>query len=238
MENFKLQANESVLYRHKCRVVKKNEKYLESLSTNTNTEILLTNLNFVMITKEKKIFSKDRILVETYPVQDIKIYNNLPQVKPLNTRVEIYLKNEEKTIDFFSKFEAHKFTNKVFELLTGKTLTLRGADKVKSTVNLVDDTLGINTMDTIKNVVENGVVGTILGKGSKVNPKNNVFSEVLNITKDLVNKKTDNVAQLPKDSENDLDKQIESLNKLKTLLDNDIISQDEFNEKKKEILGL
>lgn len=104
-----------------------------------------------------------------------------------------------------------------------------------------DDTLGIHTVDTVKSVVENGVVGTIFGKSARVQAKGGgVVTEVLNATKDLIGKKTDE-AEVPQAQTEDtvsLDSQIEALKKLKDLLDTGIISQEEFDAKKKQILGL
>ena len=104
-----------------------------------------------------------------------------------------------------------------------------------------DDILGIHTVDTVKSVVENGVVGTIFGKSARVQAKGGgVVTEVLNATKDLIGKKADE-AEVPQAQTEDtvsLDSQIEALKKLKDLLDTGIISQEEFDAKKKQILGL
>lgn len=58
--------------------------------------------------------------------------------------------------------DAYKFVHTANELLTGHTMAERGAAKVKDGINLVDDTLGFSTVDTVKGVIENGVIGSIL----------------------------------------------------------------------------
>lgn len=137
MENYNLLPDEVVLYKKEGRLINKNEKYLESLSTNTTTELILTNLHLVFVKKTKKLFAKEQVEVEVYPKEEIKVYNEIPQIKQKDTCAEIYLTNGEKTINLFSKHEVRKFVNKAYELLTGKSVTARGADKVKGAVNLI-----------------------------------------------------------------------------------------------------
>ncbi len=236
MENFVLQPNESVLYKGEGRFANRNESLLSS----QRLEIILTNLNLVFVEKTKKVFSKEQVAVEAHPVEEIKIYNGVPQIKQKNTMAEIYFTNEEKSISFFSKHELHKFVNAVNRLLTGKSMAVRGADKVKNAVNLVDDTLGVNTMGAVKTIVENGVVGAVfhgLGKQHRSQKNETVFKQVVSATVDSLEQKE--VSQKSGEKESiPVDKQIEMVKKLKELLDAGIINQEEFDMKKKEIMNL
>ena len=45
--------------------------------------------------------------------------------------------------------------------VTGTTLAQRGSDLIKDAFTIVDDTLGLDTRETIKGVLENGIKGTI-----------------------------------------------------------------------------
>lgn len=64
--------------------------------------------------------------------------------------------------------EARKFTGKMINAVTGTTLARRGADKVKGAIGIIDDTLGLDTRNTVKGLLENGVKGTIVnGLGKK-----------------------------------------------------------------------
>ena len=45
--------------------------------------------------------------------------------------------------------------------VTGTTLAQRGSDVIKHAFTIVDDTLGLDTRETIKGVLENGIKGTI-----------------------------------------------------------------------------
>ena len=238
MEHYALKPDESVLYKSECYVSNKNEKLLESLSTRATTELILTNQNVVFINKSKKLFAKEDVAIEAYPIAEIKIYNDVPQIKQDDSRVEIFFTSGEKAIGLPSKHEARKFINTAIELLTGKTVSVRVSDKVKGAVGLVDDTLGINTVGTIKNVAENGLVGTVLGGFGKRSHAKSIgpgqIAEVLTATSDLFNKKTDE----PKSEAESIDNQIETLKKLKNLLDTGVITQDEFDAKKKQVMGL
>lgn len=233
MDEYKLQPNESVLF--KC-------------NTYDDTEILLTNLNLVIIKKIKKVkkrkkglLSENQSPLNIYPVEDIKIYKDVPQIKSKNNTVEIYLTSTEISIDFYSRGDAYKFTNTAVELLTGKNTFARGAEKFKNAIDVVDDTLGINTVDTVKNVVENGVAGGILGiigqkrksKGqSGIKKSFNVLQQAID-SNSTENRLLDN----KNDNPNEINDRVEKLKKLKSLLDEGILTQEEFDRKKEELLN-
>lgn len=234
MENYSLQSNEAVLYKGEATLGNNKKR----------SELLLTNINIVVITKTKKLFSNEQVDLKSYPVKDMKVYNDVPQIKQHGCMVEIYLTNTEITFDFYSKFEAYKFATAANKLVTGKSMSERGAEKVKGAVNLVDDTFGINTVGTIKSAVENGMIGAVFGgfgKKAKAQAKGgNALAGALNMTKGLLGKKT-NEEESPKietSSATPVDDQIETLKKLKDLLDTGIITQEEFDAKKKQIMGL
>ena len=92
------------------------------------------------------------------------MYNGMPQIKQDGHKATIFLTTGEKHLSFSSKAEAWKFVSHATQLLTGQTMAERGAEKLRNALNLVDDTLGINTVDTVKNVIENGVTGFLFGK--------------------------------------------------------------------------
>ena len=230
MDEYKLRSDESVLF--KC-------------DTFDNTKILLTNLNLVII-KESKKFKKrkkdlsleDQTPVNIYPVEDVKIYKDVPQIKLNNNTVEIYLTSTEITIEFCSRVDAYKFTNTAIELLTGKNSFTRGAEKFKSAIDTVDDTLGINTVGTVKNVVENGVTGCLLGfigkKATGFSKKPSGGQMALNATKQLLNSKSSDCETSTSDEFNN---NIEKLEKFKKLLDAGIITKEEYEQKKLELLN-
>lgn len=243
MDHYSLQNDEVVLYEGKVNLI----------GSQGNDELILTNINIVIITKIKKIFQKEQVEVKTFSVENVKVFNDAPQIKQSDTVVEVYLTDAEIKLGFDSKLTARKFVSKAVELITGKSTSVRGAAKIKGAVGLVDDTLGIDTIGTIKNVMENGIVRTALGGiGKKNHTQTKTFTtsetikETLSFTKGFVGKKgSDDSEPEVKTRTNDetstnmsYDEQIATVKKLKELLDADILSQEEFETKKKQILGL
>lgn len=47
-------------------------------------------------------------------------------------------------------------------MLTKTTTAKREAEKVKGAIDLIDDTLGIDTRGVIKGITENGIKGTLI----------------------------------------------------------------------------
>ena len=231
MTNYALQPNETILYQGNVSIEKRNGI----------VEMILTNLNLVLIITVRKFLAKAQVDVETYPIQEIKIYNNEPQIKQKNARVEIFLTCGEIIANFDSMFEAGKFVNSALRLLTGKTMAERSADKFKGAVGLVDDTLGINTVGTVKNVLENGIAGTLLGgfgkKSAPVAKHASTAREVVGIAKELMGTPTQEA--IPASTSTAVsDEQMETLKKLKELVDMGVLTQEEFDAKKKQLLGL
>ena len=239
MEYYRLRLDETVLY--EGTVIKVEKLGIESFSTSSVSELLLTNKNIVLTIRTKRIFQKDLIDVEVIPLSEIKVFDEIPQIKQHRTHVEIYLLSGELYLDFALGLEASKFYQGIMQAITGKSLVTRGAEKVKSGIGLVDDTLGINTVATVKGVLENGIASTFLGGFKKkslpvVNAKNSVAKDIVEVAKDAVQQtrvnETDKKVQLT------YDEQVDALNKMKSLLDAGVLTQEEFDAKKKEILGL
>jgi hypothetical protein len=162
MKNYELGADEVVLYKGSVTPV----------GIKGETQLILTNLNIVFITEIKKFLAKDEINVEVYPIEDIKIYKNVPQVKVVNDDiVEIYLTTTEKEFKFSSVDEVEKFVQEVKELLIRKPLGTRCINKVK-------DVIGEEGMHII------GAVGTAVAAGagaaiaSKVMPKKGIIGKI------------------------------------------------------------
>lgn len=164
MENYDLEECEVVLYKGKVTLPKEKG----------NTELLLTNINFVLITKRKKLFSKEQVNVETYPVTEIKYYKGNPQVIKKGKLIELYFLNDETEFVFESRNEARKFVTASLNLLANKNTFTRvfekSVDTVKDTISVVDNKLGINSVEITRNAVKNGIIGkttSIIGDGVK-----------------------------------------------------------------------
>lgn len=153
MEHYQLQEQEVVLYKGEARCVERR----------CQAEVLFTNLAVVLILKKRKLFAKAEISVETYPTDGIKFYKDKPQVIRKGITVEIYTKNGEVTLEFFGSREAKRFENAALEYLTDKGVLQRGLEKVKGTIDCVDNTMGINTVGVVKDVASKKTGLSLLG---------------------------------------------------------------------------
>ena len=161
MENYDLEENEVVLYKG----------FVNVPNIKGTTELILTNINFVLITKHKKMFSKEQVLVDAYPVNEIKYYKDEPQVLKKGQHVELYFTTGETEFDFVSKRECKKFVDAARNLITNKNKFERGVEKVKNTVSIVDNTVGVANVAKVAGfVISKGYIGktaNVIGKGAK-----------------------------------------------------------------------
>lgn len=142
MKNYSLESDEVLLFR--CEVVQDD-------ASEETVELVLTNLHIVFIGENENAPLSEKVSVTKYPVTDIKMYNGLPQIKQNNRNVELFLSQGEKTIEFKTRMEANRFIDVSFELLTGKTKLARGASKIKKSIDDVNEALGVDVIDEVKN---------------------------------------------------------------------------------------
>lgn len=234
MDGYFLQPNEVVLF--------KADDVISSVVPKGKTKLILTNLYLVYIYKVKIGFRKYDTITEKKSIETLKIYNEKPQVKQHGSEVEIYFVDSNHNLTFDSFFTAKKFVKNIYELASGKTVIKRGADKVKSGINLVDETLGLDTVDTVKGVLQKGVVGTVIGGIGHRHAKSKKVQFAEEMAEMFVNQTPSNTIEVEevhnKDACLSFDEQIEAVKKLKTLLDEGVLTQEEFDMKKKEIMGL
>lgn len=233
MKKYILQSNEVLLYENEVNVKGFNK---------VNVNLILTNLYFVFEITRKIGFRKYETIVERYSVEDVKSYNNIPQIIQKKESVTLYFTNKELEIVFESSFAASKFSNKAIEAVTGKGMATRGADAVKKAIGLVNDTLGINITGTVAGVIENGVTKTLfkgIGKRTHSKDKNDNSSETVSTVANAATIVAKRVIETHNDNtDRPMEQRIEEVKKLKELLDIGAISQAEFETKKKEILEL
>jgi hypothetical protein len=153
MEHYQLQEQEVVLYKGEAK----------SKEHRCQAEVLFTNLAVVLILKKRKLFAKAEISVETYPTDGIKFYKDKPQVIRKAEQVEIYTTSGETTLLFAGRVEAKRFENAALEYLTDKGALQRGLEKVKGTIDCVDNTMGINTVGVVKDVATKKTGLSLLG---------------------------------------------------------------------------
>lgn len=230
---YKLESDEVALFESDVSLKENKDKNV----------ILITNHNIVIETTKKKMFKKPEFSLQVYPTSDIKLYNDQPQIKQKSNDVFVSLINKELQLTFESMFLARKFVTKAIESVTGKTVSVRGAGKIKSAIGLVDDTLGIDTTGTISGVMENGVVKSILGgtksrqNAESVSNNSGIIDTVADVVEIATGKDVPKLNPNNK-CEMSYDEKIDAVKKLKGLLDMGAITQEEFDAKKKDLLGL
>ena len=222
MEHYTLQEEEVVI----CKgTAKTTEKPFSQV------EVLLTNWVFVFITKTKKLFGKEQVSVETYPIESVKQFKEQYQIKQTDCVVDCYFLDCVKSVEFNSKKEAHKFVAKAIEFLTGKHAFFRGIDKTKKFVGELEETLGVDAAEVASFVASKGtnaIVQKVLGKKKTVKTK-----ETLQLPTGIVKRKeTKELSPLSPEQ------QIQAVKQLNELLTSGIITQEDFEKKKKEILGV
>jgi len=214
MNHYTLQADEAVLFKGQANFDNHSQ----------SSDVLLTNYNLVRITKEKTA-SHESIQVETFPVREVKVYNQVPQVKQLGGKVELYTLTRQMMIDFGNILIAYKFVGLMYDLLTGQTAAQRNAGKVREAMDVLDGALGIKTVDAVAGLVGKSAPGAILGGLAKIALQQTAAQPPANTAPGV------------KSAALSLDEQMEALKKLKGLLDNGIITQAEFEAKKAQVMN-
>lgn len=232
MPEYVLSSNESVLYKGPVIVT----------TLKRSAELLLTNLNLIIQFSIKKgIFSKAEKEFICYPIQEIKIYDEKPQVIQKGNTVEVYFSSEFLTLQFNSILEISKFKMAIMKLLTGKSMQARGADKVKGAINTLDDALGIDTVHTVKDALENGIMGTLVGgfgkKHKGINSVKNTLANTIH-TIGAVDQAINDTKITANSNNMNYEEQFAAIEKFKELFDAGIITEEEFMAKKREILGI
>ena len=157
MSNFELKETEVVLYEGEAT----SENFKGKLQLTLTSEKLV-------VEQEKGMFKKVRELIEIIELSRVKFYNETVQIKQHGSNVEIQTTVGNITFTFSGLFEARKFAGKAIDATTNTTLAKRVSEKTKDAIDMVDDTLGVDTRGTLKGVLENGIKGVLFnGLGKK-----------------------------------------------------------------------
>ena len=157
MTNFDLLPDEVVLYEG-------------TVTTNRHKGSILVTLTSqkLALEREKGLFKKEKELVDIITLNTVKIHNGVAQIRQKGSSVEIQTVEMNIELIFTGMLEARKFAGKMVDAVTGTTLAQRNSEKIKGAIDIVDDTLGLDTRGTIKGILENGIKGTLLnGIGKK-----------------------------------------------------------------------
>ena len=172
MENYELKPNEFLLYKGDV---------LLGTNKKASTQLIFTNINFVFVTKIKKLFSEEEVIVKNYAVADLKFYKNEPQIKVSKKDVEMYFTTGEVEFSFASGAEFKKFYNEALKLFLNKTMFETKVEKVKEKIETINETFDVDIVDATVNVVKKDVSkavsdGIINAGGKTVKAIGNFFT--------------------------------------------------------------
>lgn len=127
-------------------------------------KLTLTSKRIIIsLEEEKGLFKKIKLLAkeEIFNLSDIKYFNNKPQITLKGNEVFIQTKQRNFNIVFESPNNSKKFNSNLIDAITGKTANQRRIEKIKGAIDDVDDILGFNTRDVLKEAMVNGVKDTM-----------------------------------------------------------------------------
>lgn len=151
MNNYEIDNDEVILYEGK---VGYNKNYID-------VEFKLTSKKMIF-EKQKGLIKKTKELIDIVPLDKIKVYNDVVQIKQKMNELQVQTIDKNFSIYANGILEAKKIITKIIDTVTGTTVSKRGTQKVNETIDLVDETLGLNTRDTVKGILENGIKGTLI----------------------------------------------------------------------------
>ena len=230
MKNYELKNDEIVLYRGSVVVLPDGKKEKESRLKKIESELSLTNENLVFTTKIKKVFQKETCETEIYPIDHIKIYQDRPHIMLKGKSVDIYFIGTEKFIEFPDKKAAKTFTDTALRAITGHSKFVRGIKKAQKEVDETSKALNVDIVGVAKTVV--GIATNVAIENSAVAGASK-GSKFLGMLARNAKKKNDNKPLLAATT----DDTVKKLKEIKELLDEGVITQEEFEKMKKECLG-
>ena len=112
--------------------------------------------------KQKGLIKKTLELIDVVPLNKIKVYNNSVQIKQKKNELQVQTGDKNFSIYAGGMLEAKKIITHIIDTITGTTVSQRSSQKINEAIDLVDETLGLNTRDTVKGVLENGLKTTLI----------------------------------------------------------------------------
>lgn len=200
MEHYTLQKDEVVLYHGTVILLPNDKKPKASQLKKTESELILTNLNFVFINKTKRFLGKD-VEVEIYKTNEVKFYKDNPHIIRNKNKVEIYFTTTEKFIEFVNGKETKNFINAAMRLVSGKSKFVRAVKKVQSEIKETNKELDIDIAKIAGKAVQVAADVVIEASGANTASKTTKFFGI--IAKTITNKKEKNAPLLTECEENE-----------------------------------
>ena len=147
MEAYTLKENEVILFRGMVALLSDGR---EEKNTDTyNTELILTNLNIVLNSIVKKMFTQ-KIEQKIFSANDIKIYDETVQVIRKKTVVDVYFLGGELFLKFEKEKDAKEFCDKAIKLKDGNSKFVRSVKKTKKAIKETNEALDIDIVQIAK----------------------------------------------------------------------------------------
>ncbi|MBQ3047236.1 MAG: hypothetical protein IJD54_04225 [Clostridia bacterium] len=193
MENYKLQSNETVLFKGEVDLIRGTKKI--------KAELILTNLNLIFIIKSKKFFHTE-LEKEVYDVKEIKIYDEKYQVIRKKKKVDIYMLSGEKFLEFQKEKQAKEFSNAVLRLVSGESKLVRGVKKVRKAVSETNDSLDIDVVEIAKKTANlAGEVAVAAATGAGAGKKTKMLGKIAGALMHKQSTTQNNLLEQPKSGE-------------------------------------
>ena len=175
--------------------------------------LLLTDQNLVLLQNEEQ---------NVYPLSTVKTFDGAPQLFIKQECASIYFNDKAVEFVFYEKSDRKKFCSLFLHRLTGKTGIERGADKIKGAWGALNRAIGEDNINALKSTIP-AVIG-------------NKFAAMQNKSEQQKLLSSENANTRQAFEKNEFDNNVDRLVQLKKLQDADIITEEEFNQKKKEIM--
>lgn len=157
--NYEIDKDEVILYKGNVWYEEEGEKNSRANFVLTSKKMIFEITNIISKGLFKREEQKETKIIN---LNDIKIYNGEVQCKQKSDQIMIQSKDKDFSITLDGIIEAKKVIIKIIDATTNTSMVKRGSNKVKSALDIVDDTLGFDTRGVVRGVVENGLKGTII----------------------------------------------------------------------------
>lgn len=235
MKNYELANDEVILYHGPVSILPDGKPEEQKLFRKEECELILTNHNVVFLTNVKQFLKKAFVEKEIFGIDIIKYYNEAPYIVREKNMVEIYFLGAERFVMFAEKKEAKEFTNKVLRAASGYSKLVRIVKNIQREIRETDKALNIDTVGIAKMILGIATTAAIdLSQLPAVGSKKGKLPPIKVLGAIAKAIKKNNTPKLPTATLSE--EKIKELMQLKTLLDNKIITQEEFDQRKEECL--
>ena len=200
MEHYELRQDEVILYHTNIMFSSSTPKKKDNSTPKFPTEFLLTNFNFVFITRTKRLLAKEKVTVETYSIENVKFYQERPHIIKKGKKAEIYFLDTEKFIEFENKKEATLFTDTALRLISGQSKFVRAVKKVQKEIQETGDQLDIDINGIAQTAFDVTAAVAITASGLEgASKKTKLLGAIAQTLKDKKQKNVTPLLEAPKD---------------------------------------